>query len=55
MNSYRKSTKVGTFTSNGFVEGLPVQRNSTPVNDIPCYLFLISLAGAVVALINFFM
>ena len=52
MNSYRKAgTKVGRFTSNGFVEGLGSERNSTPVNDFPCYAFLVGLAGAVVSVI----
>ena len=51
MTSYRKSTKVGTFTGNGFVEGLPVQRTSEPVNDFPCYAFLVGLGCAVVAVV----
>ena len=55
MTSYRKSTKVGTFTGNGFVEGLPVERKSTPTSNAGFYMFVVALAGAAVALINFFM
>ena len=56
MTSYRKSgTKVGRFTSNGFVEGLGSERNSEPVSNASFYMFIVALVGSAIALINFFM
>ncbi len=56
MTSYRKSgTKVGRFTSNGFVEGIDNGRTYEKATNAGFYLFMAALAGSVIALINFFM